>query len=199
MSTVAFPQLHHVNLKTNRLDEMIEWYGTVVGMAANHRFEGGAWLSNDTANHRLALLAPPGLEDDPRKLRHSGLHHTAFEYGSMAELLATYVRLRDEEGILPHACLDHGMSTSFYYVDPDGNSVELQSDNFGGDWDASTEFVRNSPDFAANPIGVSIDPAPMAAAWQAGAGEKELHRRAYAGEYEPSSPLDLRLQDVTGR
>ena len=50
----------------------------------------------------------------------------------MDELLDTYQRLKSD-GIVPHGCLDHGMTTSFYYVDPDGNSVELQCDNFGGD------------------------------------------------------------------
>ena len=30
-----------------------------------------------------------------------------------------------ELGIKPHMSLDHGITTSFYYVDPDGNSVEL--------------------------------------------------------------------------
>ena len=41
----------------------------------------------------------------------------------MDDLLDTYVRLK-ADGIVPHACLDHGMTMSFYYVDPDGNSVE---------------------------------------------------------------------------
>jgi catechol-2,3-dioxygenase len=54
----------------------------------------------------------------------------AFEYTSCDELLDNYVRLKGL-GIVPHASLDHGMTTSFYYVDPDGNSVELQYDNFG--------------------------------------------------------------------
>jgi catechol 2,3-dioxygenase len=49
------PVLHHVNLKTNRLQEMIEWYGLVVGTTVTYQFEGGAWLSNDEANHRLVL------------------------------------------------------------------------------------------------------------------------------------------------
>jgi catechol 2,3-dioxygenase len=190
-NAVANPQLHHVNLKTKRLDEMIAWYGLVLGMRTQHRFEGGAWLSNDAANHRLALLSVPGLEDDPDKVRHTGMHHSAFEYGSMEELLSTYERLRDE-GILPHACLDHGMTTSFYYLDPDGNSVELQSDNFG-DWESSTEFVRTSAQFSANPIGVNVDPAQIAAAWHEGDQPSVLHARAYAGEFEPDSPLDLQL------
>jgi hypothetical protein len=64
---VIAPVMHHVNLKTIRLQELIDWYGTVVGMTPNHQFEGGAWLTNDAANHRLALLTVPGLEDDPER------------------------------------------------------------------------------------------------------------------------------------
>ena len=50
------------------------------------------------------------------------------------------------------------MTTSFYYVDPDGNSVELQADNFGGDWERSSAFW-SSRSLAANPIGMNIDPS----------------------------------------
>jgi catechol-2,3-dioxygenase len=186
------PVLHHVNLKTVRLQEMIDWYGTVVGMVPNHQFPGGAWLSNDAANHRIALLAVPGLEDDPDKLRHTGIHHIAFEFASVGELLDAYDRLKGD-GIVPHACLDHGMTTSFYYVDPDGNSLELQADNFGGDWAQSTQWMRTAPEFAENPIGVTLDPDALLAAHRAGADADELHRRGYAGEFEPGTPLDLRL------
>jgi catechol 2,3-dioxygenase len=194
---VIHPTLHHVNLKTNRLQDMIEWYGLVVGSTVTHEFEGGAWLSNDAANHRLALLANPDWEDDPDKLQHTGLHHTAYEYDSMSDLLDTYTRLR-EVGILPHACLDHGMTMSFYYVDPDGNSVELQCDVFG-DWEASKRFMKTTPEFAENPIGVTVDAALIVDARDAGASADELHRRAYAGEFTPSEPLDLRLPEAPAR
>jgi catechol 2,3-dioxygenase len=43
----------------------------------------------------------------------------------------SYLRLRDA-GIEPDICIDHGMTLSSYYSDPDGNRVELQVDNFGG-------------------------------------------------------------------
>jgi catechol 2,3-dioxygenase len=197
-TTIPRPVLHHVNLKTTRLQEMIDWYGLVVGIEVTHQFEGGAWLTNDAANHRLALLSVPGLADDPDKLRHTGLHHTAYEYTSMNDLLDTYVRLK-KHGIVPHACLDHGMTMSFYYVDPDGNSVELQCDEFG-DWSKSKEFMKTAPEFASDPIGVHIDPDQVVAARNAGATPEELHRRAYASEFTSTTPLDLRLPapaDVT--
>ena len=185
------PTLHHINLKTMRLQEMIEWYATVVGMKLTFYFPGGAWLTNDEANHRLALLTSPRLTEDPDKLMHTGIHHSAFEFPTMGDLFDAYSRLK-AQGIEPHACLDHGMTTSFYYEDPDGNSVELQSDNFGN-WQESSEWMSTSPQFASNPIGMPIDPEQMLAAHKAGASFAELHQRAYAGEFKPSSPLDLHV------
>ena len=188
---VIRPTLHHVNLKTRRLQEMIDWYATVVGLTPTFQYPNGAWLTNDAANHRLALVTVPLLSDDPDKLMHTGIHHSAYEYATIDDLLGTYTRLK-AIGIEPHACLDHGMTISFYYVDPDGNSVELQVDNFGN-WVLSSEWMRTSPQFAANPIGVPIDPEQMVAARQAGASFADLHRRAYDGEFPPAGPLDMRI------
>jgi catechol 2,3-dioxygenase len=185
------PALHHINLKTTRLQEMVDWYSAVVGMEVIHLAEVGAWLTNDSANHRLALLCAPGLEDDPDKLRHAGFHHSAYEFASLDELLDTYRRLK-ADGITPHACLDHGMTMSFYYVDPDGNSVELQCEELG-DWAASKDYMRTSEVFADNPIGVPVDPDLVVAAQDEGAAAREIHERAMRGGFAPSSPLDLRL------
>ena len=116
----------------------------------------GAWLSNDGANHRVALLAFPNFVDDPEKDTRTGMHHSAFEYDSFEELNSSYLRLK-EAGITPALCLDHGMTFSYYYADPDGNNVELQVDNFG-DWEKSKEWMRTSEEFKANPIGQFVDP-----------------------------------------
>ncbi len=187
----ANPVLHHVNLKTVRLQEMIDWYGTVVGTTVTFQFDSGAWLTNDTANHRIALLSVPGLEDDTDKVRHTGLHHTAFEYPSFDDLLDDYIRLRGH-GITPHVCIDHGMTTSFYYVDPDGNAVELQCDNFG-DWAKSTDFMQQATEFASDPIGMALDPELLVVARAVGASSHELHERAYRGEFQPEGDVDLLL------
>lgn len=189
--TLAQPVLHHVNLKTTRLQEMIDWYATTVGLSTVFQFPGGAWLTNDAANHRLALLTSSKLSDDVDKLVHTGVHHIAFEYATLDDLLQTYTFLK-ERGITPHMALDHGMTLSLYYVDPDGNSVELQIDNFG-DWAHSKEWMRTSLDFAADPIGQFVDPDQIVAARQAGAELAEIHRRAYAGEFPPAGPVDPRI------
>jgi catechol 2,3-dioxygenase len=190
---MKIPVFHHANLKTTRLDEMVEWYGNTVGTTPVFKWPGGAFLSNDGANHRIALITSPAIvdTDDADKVTRAGIHHLAFEYGSLDDLLDTYRRL-SEDGVRPHFTVDHGMTTSFYYLDPDGNSVELQADNFG-DWSKSKEFMRSSPSFEADPIGVQVDPEQMIRAREEGESVEEVHRRAYAGEFPVSERQDLRL------
>jgi catechol-2,3-dioxygenase len=183
MTTVIQPTFHHFNLKTTRLQEMIDWYCALVGAKVHHQDDVGAWLSNDEANHRIALLAFPGFVDDPEKETRTGLHHSAFEYSSFEDLNASYLRLR-EAGIEPDICLDHGMTLSYYYKDPDGNRVELQCDVFG-DWGKSSEWMKTSEAFRANPIGVFVDPARVAEAAAAGVAFDEIHERAMQGEFAP--------------
>jgi catechol 2,3-dioxygenase len=187
---VIHPKFHHLNLKTTRLQEMIDFYAVLVGAEVIHQDAVGAWLSNDQANHRIALLAFPTFSDDLEKEAHTGLHHSAFEYGAFDELNASYVRLKDA-GIEPSFCLDHGMTFSYYYTDPDGNHIELQVDNFG-DWSKSTEWMRTSDEFKANPIGQFVDPAKVAADRAQGVEFEEIHAKAMAGGYAPEEePVEV--------
>ena len=187
---VIHPKFHHLNLKTTRLQEMIDWYSIVVGAEVNFQDAVGAWLSNDDANHRIALLAFPDFTDDPEKEGHAGLHHSAFEYRGFDELNSTYLRLKDA-GIEPDFCLDHGMTLSYYYADPDGNRVELQVDNFGN-WAKSTEWMRTSEEFAANPIGQFVDPKRVAGDHAEGIAFDQIHAKAMAGGYAPQqAPVEI--------
>ena len=72
---VIHPKFHHFNLKTTRLQEMIDFYATLVGAEVIFQDEMGAWLTNDEANHRIALLAFPNFVDDPEKDTRTGMHH----------------------------------------------------------------------------------------------------------------------------
>jgi catechol 2,3-dioxygenase len=187
---ISYAQFHHNNLMTTRLAEMCDWYGTVLGMTVTFEYPMGAWLTNDRANHRLALTMVPGLSEDPDQRVHSRLHHHAFEFESFADLNATYVRLA-QAGIHPRMCLDHGMSFSYYYSDPDGHYVELQSDNFG-DWDESSEWMRTSEAFKANPIGAFVDPEKVAAACAEGASFADIRERVWStDDFRPAEFPDM--------
>jgi catechol 2,3-dioxygenase len=185
------PVLHHVTFKTSRLAEMVAWYGKVVGATPNFQDANACWTTNDEANHRVAFLAAPGLGDDPGKRIHNSMHHSAFEYRSFGDLMASYARLRDE-GITPAFCLDHGMTVSMYYKDPDDNFVELQCDTYG-DWKRSSEWMRTSPDFASNPIGTFFDPEEVYQAHSAGKGFEVLHGAMRKGDFQPAGTPDIGL------
>jgi len=184
------PVFHHVNLKTNRLQEMIDWYEFVVGTRVTFQRHDLAFVTNDAANHRIALGALNEYQDPEGRERHIGMHHTAFEYPSLDELLLTWVRL-DREGVRPAFCLNHGPTTSFYYRDPDGNHVELQADN----WDNSTQsgrFMHEDPRFLEDPIGKPIDPARLIEARRAGLSPWEVHVASYRGELGPDIVPEIR-------
>jgi catechol 2,3-dioxygenase len=202
LGSVIRPTLHHFGLTTANLPAMKDWYAKVLGMTANHETpapDGAAalppmracWVTNDGANHRIGIIALSGLTADPERARHHRLQHVAFELPTIDDLLDTYARLKSL-GIEPVLTADHGASTAFYYEDPDRNSVELTVDNFG-DWEKSSEYMRTSPQFAANPMGTYVDPDKMIAARAAGVSVQELHRRGYAGEFSPLKPMDPRV------
>jgi catechol 2,3-dioxygenase-like lactoylglutathione lyase family enzyme len=189
------PKLHHATFLTLKLHEMVSWYEKVAGLTPVHYSEGAAWLTNDEANHRIALIAHPAIKRPVDKPTSAGLHHTAFEYGDFNVWVDNYQRLK-EEGIVPFMCLDHGITMSMYYADPEGNGVEIQVDAFG-DWGASKEWIWASREFAENPIGSFFDPDKIVEAREQGLSKDEIHRNARDGKYVPENPpTDLLLPEV---
>ncbi|WP_404479010.1 VOC family protein [Novosphingobium sp. BL-52-GroH] len=201
--TTIHPTLHHVGLTTGDMDRLARWYAKVLGMRLVYQSENpigapegefrprAAWLSNDAANHRIALVEIPGLGFDVDRARHQRLQHVAFAYRSLDELLGTYRRLKGL-GIVPILSVDEGAQTAFYYEDPDRNSVELNVSNFAefeDNW-GSIEHMQTSPDFARRPLGVDVDPDKLAAAREAGASPWDLHKRAWQHEFAPAVPYD---------
>jgi catechol 2,3-dioxygenase len=187
------PTFQHVTLKTTRKSAMIAWYKTVCGMRLHFENQGGAFMSNDAANHRLALLTIPGVTPDEQRRVHTGLHHMSFEYDELADLDENYRRLRDE-GIKPVLCVDHRMTVSYYYADPDDNLVELQIDSFG-DAAASTHWmVTELHKITVHPGGNIIDPELVSKDVADGVTREQVRVRAEEGAYAwTAEPPDFRL------
>ncbi|MEL7029304.1 MAG: VOC family protein [Pseudomonadota bacterium] len=172
-SDVVSPvKLAHFVIRTSRYEEILDWYTTALGAHTVFRNEQLAFLTYDDEHHRIAILNMPGLSDQPDGI--VGIHHVAFTYRSLGELLQNFVRLRNSS-ILPALSINHGPTTSLYYVDPDGNQLEFQVENFET-VEESTEFFH-SEEFARNPIGVEFDPDDLIARMEAGSLERELLKR----------------------
>jgi catechol-2,3-dioxygenase len=161
-------KLAHLVLRTPRFAASIDWWCRVLGAELRYQNEFIAFLTYDDEHHRLALISMPNLDDGGRAS--AGMEHVAFTYTSLDDLLATYERLQ-AAGILPVAPVNHGMTLSLYYADPDGNHVELQVDTMGNT--EAAEFMASEV-FAANPIGVTFDPEDLLARRRAGESVESL-------------------------
>lgn len=155
-------KLAHIVLRSARFKQTVDWWTTVLGAHSVHSNDALVFLTYDDEHHRIAIMRNPELGDEGRC--HAGLEHVAFTYASLDDLVTTYERLRDA-GITPILAINHGMTLSLYYQDPDGNQAELQVDLVTP---AQAESFMASEMFAANPLGVPFDPEEMAAQHRAG-------------------------------
>ena len=176
--------LAHVVRRTSRFDELVQWYCTVLGAQVVHADGMLAFLTYDEEHHRIAIANIPGLEEQPAMA--AGTDHIAFTYGDLGDLLQTYRRLQ-AAGIEPYWCINHGPTVSLYYKDPDGSRVELQVDTMPSG-DAIDAWMK-SGEFAANPIGVVIDPELLVARYEAGEPLAQLMVRPPLPE--GASPFDM--------
>ncbi len=170
--TISPAKLAHVVLLTQDLPRMRDWYLTVLGGRVGFEGAGLCFISYDDEHHRIALAAFPDVLPRGEGMR-VGLHHIAFTYRDLGELLATWRRLK-RAGIETFWPINHGVTTSMYYRDPDGNTVELQIDNFATAAEADAYMAAN---FAENPVGVIFDPEALAARYEAGVPLEELRKR----------------------
>jgi catechol 2,3-dioxygenase-like lactoylglutathione lyase family enzyme len=169
-------KLAHFVLRTSRYHEVVDFYKAL--LCAHSVFSNDilSFLTYDEEHHRIAVLNLPGLQDQQAGV--AGVHHVAFTYDSLADLIANYERAK-QQGIEPVWCTNHGPTTSFYYRDPDGNQLELQVENFAT-VEESMAFL-DTPEFAENPIGVDLDPEELGRRLHAGEPEVELKKRPHTG------------------
>jgi catechol-2,3-dioxygenase len=183
---VSPSKLAHVVLRSSRFAELVQWYNLVLNAKVAFANDFLAFLSYDDEHHRIAVVNVPNLAEQAAGV--AGLHHIAFTYLTLADLLGTYVRLRDQ-GVMPVFVINHGPTTSLYYEDPDGNQIELQIDNYDTLEEATQFFYSDA--FAENPVGVEFDPEELLRRFRAGEPEDLLKRRPQAG---PRGLADIKLK-----
>lgn len=98
-------KLAHVVLRTPNFKAMTAFYKAFLGAHASFENDDMAFLSYDSEHHRIALIAQPGC--GPRVRDAAGLHHIAFTFDTLADLVTAYQQRRARE-ILPLWCVNHG-------------------------------------------------------------------------------------------
>lgn len=134
----------HVGIYVSDIDRSIAWYTDVLGLTLTGRWPmpGGSeivFLRFHENHHDIVLMPDPA----PDETRNSGrLQHIAMEIDSRDEWLKALAELKRAGVKITSGPLVHGFeggrgpgtlpggsgSRSFYFEDPDGNSLELYAD-----------------------------------------------------------------------
>lgn len=189
---IPSPKLAHVVYRTHQLDAMLQWYRAVFGAEIVYRNPALAFLTFDDEHHRLAfadlaVIAPDGGDAAQAPV---GVDHIAYEVPSLTALLGTWEDLK-AMGITPYWCVNHGMSASLYYADPDGNQMEFTVDCFASKDECRDYFAGEK--IGENPVGTEYDPADWLARLRAGESEADLLVIDLAA---PVSPIRGRLEGL---
>jgi catechol-2,3-dioxygenase len=172
-------KLAHVVLRTMNIRPMIEFYKNFLGARIEFESDRAAFLGYDEEHHRIGIIAFENLALPAQPA--PGLEHVAFTFDNLQDLVTAYEQ-RKAYGIRPAICVNHGPTTSMYYMDPDGNRLESQVDNFDNAEEA-TAFVT-SASFRENPVGEDFDPEELARRVRSGEDEATIKRRADVGPRE---------------
>jgi catechol 2,3-dioxygenase-like lactoylglutathione lyase family enzyme len=165
-------RLSEVVLQTARWAEMKDWYGAFLGVEPYFETETMCFRRvSDAHNQLFVLFHFPDLAERPEGV--TGLNHVQFKCGTLADALVRYERLK-AVGITPQRSFNHGPGTSFYYRDPDGNTMEISGPNFATEAEYRAYFQTES--FRRNPRGVAIDPDDFLARLRSGVPQEELVR-----------------------
>jgi len=119
--------LGHVVLRVSDRDRAERFYGGVLGLpVCAHYDENGAKMTFFTLgdHHDFAVSEVSGerpKHDTP------GLDHVAFSIGTTLDELREAKAKLDAAGIVT-VPIDHEVTKSLYFTDPDGNGVELYVD-----------------------------------------------------------------------
>ena len=166
---VKLAKFAHFVLRAQDLGKTVAWYKNVLGLSVQHENPNLVFLTYDDEHHRLAIVQAQNLEEVPRGA--AGVDHVAYTLETLEDLLALYKRLKGEE-ILPVWSVNHGMTTSLYYEDPNSVRVEFQVDNFETKEELNA-YIHGEA-FAKNPIGVAFDPEKLMARFENGDSMEEL-------------------------
>lgn len=120
-------KLGHVVLKVRDAQASKAFYSRVLGLQVAHedRQRGAVFLSFGTEHHDLALFQL--ATGDAPEATQPGLHHTAWQLESFEALQDAYREL-GQLGIAVESTVEHNVTRSVYFHDPDGNRVELYCD-----------------------------------------------------------------------
>ena len=150
-------RIGHVVIKVRDLERSRKFYTDVMGltlMMEAPKLKMVFLASNGRDHHEIGLVEVGADAPGPQK-GEIGLVHIAFRLRDEEHLRAAYRELKENQ-VTILSTVDHGITKSIYFRDPDGHQLEVYCDN-------SPEYIASLPnsyagmdklDFAAEEPGI---------------------------------------------
>ncbi|KAF4832994.1 Biphenyl-2,3-diol 1,2-dioxygenase 2 [Colletotrichum tropicale] len=181
----------HIGLRTRNPDKLVSFYQVLLGareVLANDFISVLTW---DKEHHRLAIIHDETAV--PKQTNASGLDHIALKFASAKDLVQVY-RHAKEADITPKFCLNHGVTTSLYYTDPDGNNIEAHIEAYSDPEDVQRHMKDIDP---ANVRAVRFDPEELLRRVEDGENDESLRKAGLLGP-QPASVSTSTARMVAG-
>jgi len=121
--------LGHVVVRVTDRERAERFYGGVLGLPLCARFDedGFKMAFFSLGNHHDFAVMEVSGEGSSNSETAVGMHHVAFNIGTTLDELREARAKLNAAGIATHP-VDHGVTKSLYFADPDGNGVEVYVD-----------------------------------------------------------------------
>jgi catechol 2,3-dioxygenase len=116
-----------VVLKVRNLERSRRFYSEVLGLEVMFDIAGMAFLASHRRDHHEVGLVEVGAEAEAPRGPQVGLAHVAFRLSDEAELIKAYRELKERQVPISFT-VHHGITKSVYFLDPDGNQLEVYCD-----------------------------------------------------------------------
>lgn len=119
--------LGHVVLKVSDQDQAEKFYHEVLGLSIVARFESRRMSFFSLGNHHDFAIEAIGDQAASPDEKGIGLQHVAFKIGNQLNDLKAAKQELEAAGV-EVSPVDHGVTKSLYFYDPDGNRLEVYVD-----------------------------------------------------------------------
>jgi catechol 2,3-dioxygenase len=121
---LGIERVGHIVLRVSDVETSVAFYRDVLGMEVNSYRPGqGAFLSFGHQHHDIGLFQAKGKTRGELGMAHLALRIA----GDDSDLRAAYDKLKAAGAQITNVT-DHGMTHSVYFLDPDGNTLEVYTD-----------------------------------------------------------------------
>jgi len=152
-------RIAHVVLKVRNLEESKKFYTETLGMQVMKQAPQikAVFLSFNGRDHHEIALFEIGPKAEAPQAGQTGMLHFAMRLRTEEDLAAAYKELK-EKNVPVSFTVNHGISKSIYFRDPDNNELEVYCDNDISEVDSITpnaylgmeklDFASDSPGLA---------------------------------------------------